>query len=154
MYQQQIVQEDDLTSDSGSASPAQTTGDIDGSTSSPSIPREANGPGGIDFNAKNMNVKVRGEGVEIPIADSEEQRIADSEEQRIADSGERIGNTEELNAKSSTLNANSPELYTLNADDIQGFSPVIIQVVPITDFYGLLGLKEDDIQKVSLATTH
>jgi cellulose synthase/poly-beta-1,6-N-acetylglucosamine synthase-like glycosyltransferase len=61
--------------------------------------------GGIDFNAKNMNVETKGQGVDL----------------------------------------NVPENWqNLRPEDIIGFTPVIINVVPVTDFIKLLGLNNTD----------
>jgi hypothetical protein len=75
------------------------------------IPSEVFSPavantGGIDFNAKNMNVKTSGEKMDFTL----------------------------------------PENMTVeNLMNAEGFVPVIINIVPITDFYGLLGLSKENI---------
>jgi hypothetical protein len=78
----------------------------------------ANNPGGIDFNAKNMNVEVKGKESDKLYV------ISDNQKQQ-------------------------PTAYDLEliADNIQGFVPVIISIVPVTDFMGLLGLKDEDLKE-------
>jgi len=51
----------------------------------------------------------------------------------------RTPNTEQLNT-----NDQIPDAIFTIPDDFQGFVPVIINIMPVTDFMGLLGLKNID----------
>jgi len=85
--------------------------------------QEAMTPGGIDFNAKNMNVNIKGEG-------ARDLRV--------------VGLKENQNPSNPLfLNSSSPIL----SDNIEGLTPVIINIVPVTNLYNLLGLlPEEDFE--------
>ncbi len=78
--------------------------------------------GGIDFNAKNMNVSVKGEG-------AKDFRVKGIEENQ----NENPSNPLILNSSSSIF-----------SDHFEGLVPIIINVTPVTDFMGLLGLGEKE----------
>jgi len=72
--------------------------------------------GGIDFNAKNLDVKVR-------------------EEEGSLGSLSSLGSTDQ-NDPANSINFIVP-------DDLQGLVPVIINIVPVTNLYNLLGLSTE-----------
>jgi hypothetical protein len=87
-------------------------------------------PGGIDFNAKNMKVKTSGEGL----------AAVNSEGYLVSSDGKRLDTSDQIPDTVSIF-------QNINWDNIQGFVPVIINIVPVTDFYGLLGLANPQAQK-------
>ncbi|MDO8580133.1 MAG: hypothetical protein Q7S13_01470 [Candidatus Omnitrophota bacterium] len=68
-------------------------------------------PGGIDFNAKNLNLKEQGQGQEI--------------------------------------NFSLDSLQNIQPDQVNGILPVIINIVPVTNLPLLLGLSQDNEEKIS-----
>ncbi|MCX5681742.1 MAG: hypothetical protein NT079_05675 [Candidatus Omnitrophica bacterium] len=81
--------------------------------------------GGIDFNKQNMNVETKGEGVKS-----------------LLGSSSSLGSLSSEQNPTNTINS----INALTSDDITGFIPVIINIVPVTDFAGLLGLSKQDIE--------
>ncbi len=85
--------------------------------------------GGIDFNAKNMNVKIR-------------EKEGKGSLGSLSSSG-LLGSESSI---SSTSSINSIDFAI--PDSIQGLTPVILNVVPVADFMGLLGLSTEEQKAV------
>jgi SAM-dependent methyltransferase len=83
--------------------------------------------GGVDFSAENMNVEIQNSRVK-----------SQSENQQLNESNERFN--------PQTLYPSIP----LDLDSIQGLTPVIINIAPITNFYQVMGLTKEHIDQVSL----
>jgi len=95
-------------SDSSASVSSQTQSvDVLAETKTPVASSGIQTTGGIDFNARNMNVQTKGEAIDFTL----------------------------------------PENMTVeNLMNAEGFVPVIISIVPVTDFMGLLGLSSEDIE--------